>query len=156
MLLTDCFQNAYVTRNLEKTVALMKSRFGFGDFILVDPDIDVMTPDGVRHSRCRAAMAWAGSSYMVEIIQPLPGSTVDIYSEFLPKGDSPRFHHTAVRTFDWEKTHNEVEAEGWTIAAEHHMPEGLNFMYVDCRGTLGHYVEYIWATPEMWAFMGGR
>ena len=156
MFLTDSFQNAYVTRDLDATVELMKSRFGIGDFTLVDPDIDVMTPNGIRHSKCRAAMGWSGSSYMVEIIQPLPGSTVDIYSESLPQDNSPRFHHTAVRTFDWEETRKQVEAEGWTIAVEHHMSEGLNFMYVDCRETLGHYVEYIWAIPEMWAFMGGQ
>lgn len=155
MLITDTFQTAYVTRDLDRTVELMKSRFGIREFNLVDPDIDVMTPDGVRHSNCRAAMGWAGS-YMVEIIQPLPGSTVDIYSEFLPQDDSPRFHHIATRTHNWEATRRQVEAEGWTVAVEHQMPEGLNFMYVDCRDTLGHYVEYIWAVPEMWAFIGGQ
>ncbi|MFV8816554.1 VOC family protein [Haliea sp. E17] len=156
MLLTDCFQTAYVTRDLDRTVELMKTRYGIEDFLLIDPEIDVLTPEGMRHSRCRAAMGWADDKHMFEIIQPLPGATVDIYSEYLPDDDSPRFHHIAVRTFDWEQTHRQVRAEGWSIAVEHHMPEGLNFMYVDCRATLGHYVEYIWATPEMWAFTGGK
>ena len=156
MLLTDCFQNAYVTRDLDATVEMFKSRFGVENFTLVDPDIDVMTPQGIRHSNCRAAMGWSGSSYMVEIIQPLPGSTVDIYSDYLPADNSPRFHHVAVRTLDWEQTHQQIEDEGWTIAVEHHMEEGLNFMDVDARESLGHYVEYIWAVPEMWAFMRGQ
>lgn len=29
-------------------------------------------------------------------------------------------------------------------------------MYVDARHNLGHYLEYIWATPEMWKYMGGQ
>lgn len=156
MLLTDCFQNAYVTRNLDATVELMRNRFGIEEFIFFDPDMDVTTPNGIQHSRCRAALGWAGTHYMVEIIQPLSGATVDIYSAFLPADDSPRLHHIGIRTVDWEETRERVEAEGWTIAIEHHMPEGMNFMYVDARESLGHYVEYIWATPEMWAFIGGQ
>ncbi len=152
MIFQNHFQNAYVTRDLDKSIELMKARYGIDHFLCIDPDIEVITPQGLRHSTCKAALGWADSSMLIELIQPLDG-TVDIYSEFLPEDDSPRFHHAAMTTENWDETHAYLEENGWTIAVEHHMPEGLSFMYVDARDTIGHYLEYIWATPEMWAYL---
>lgn len=156
MLFQHFFQNAYVTRDLDHGMALMQDRHGIREFLVIEPDIKMMTPHGPKRSMSRAALGWADESYLVELIQPLPGSEIDIYSAFLPDDNGLRFHHVAARTFDWESTHRQIEEDGWTIAMEHHMVEGLNFMYVDARETLGHYVEYIWATPDMWAYMGGK
>jgi len=32
----------------------------------------------------------------------------------------------------------------------------LKFLYLDARETLGHYLEYVWMTDEMWARTGGH
>jgi len=152
-MLKDHFQNAYVTRNLDKTLDVFRSLYGINDFLCVDPDIDVLTPEGMRHTSCRAAMGWADERLMIEIIEPGPG-TLDIYSHFLPEDDSPRLHHVGMRSIDWNATHQQVAQLGAPIAMEHRMPEGLNFIYIDTRKTLGHYIEYIWALPEMWQYMG--
>jgi len=29
-------------------------------------------------------------------------------------------------------------------------------MYVDARDTVGHYLEYLWFSPEMWKAYGGK
>ncbi len=152
MIFHQHFQNAYVTRNLDKAMELMKSHYGIERFLCMDPDMKVMTPEGPRHSICRAALGWADDKMLIELIQPVGGS-VDIYSEFLPEDDSPVFHHAAMRVDDWDKIHAAIESRGWRIAVEHHMPEGLNFMYVDVRDSIGHYLEYVWATAEMWEFL---
>ncbi len=152
MLFQNHFQNAYVTRDIDKAMQLMQERYGIERFLCIDPDVEVMTPDGPRRSICRAALGWADSDMMIELIEPRGGS-VDIYSCALPEDDSPRFHHAAMRVDDWDRIHEYLEREGWTIAVEHHMPEGLNFMYVDARDTLGHYLEYVWAVPEMWDYI---
>jgi hypothetical protein len=32
----------------------------------------------------------------------------------------------------------------------------LKFVYLDARDLVGHYLEYVWATPERWTQMGMR
>jgi hypothetical protein len=34
--------------------------------------------------------------------------------------------------------------------------EALRYLYLDARDLLGHYLEYVWMTPERWAQVGGR
>lgn len=155
MMLEGHFQNAYVTRDLERSIELFKDAYGVDNFIHFEPDMEVMTPEGPRRSISRAALGWVDSRFLIELIEPISGS-VDIYSDFLPEDGHPRFHHAAMRTHDWDDTRARLVAKGWRIAMEHHMPEGLKFIYVDARQNLGHYLEYIWATPEMWKYMGGR
>lgn len=154
-MLHNHFQNAYVTRDLEYAIALFRDNCGMGDVIHFEPDLEVMTPNGIRRSTSKVALGWIDDHFLIELIQPISG-TVDIYSDFLAEDRQPRFHHSAMRCHDWEETRRRVLEKGWVIAVEHHMPEGLNFMYVDTRSTLGHYLEYIWATPDMWEHMGGK
>lgn len=155
MIFANHFQNAYVTRDIDAAVERLTRHYGIDRFIHFDPDAMVQTPAGPRHLKARAALGWIDASLMIELVQPGPG-TVDIYSEALPADDSLRFHHIAMRTADWAATRRAMDERGWPIAMELEMAEGLNFLYADARAELGHYVEYIWATPEMWAQMGGR
>lgn len=154
MYLRNCFQSAYVTRDLDRTLELFRHEYGIDHFIHFEPDMEVITPTGTGTLTCRAALGWADRQYVVEVIQPIGGSA-DIYSAFLPVDDSPRLHHVAMRTDDWDGLHRQIQAKGWTIAVEAHMPEGLKFMYIDARQQVGHYLEYVWATPEMWQAIGG-
>jgi hypothetical protein len=41
------FQNAYVTCDLDRAMALLKARYDINDFIVFDPDFEAKTPRGV-------------------------------------------------------------------------------------------------------------
>ncbi|TGD70297.1 hypothetical protein E4634_21205 [Mangrovimicrobium sediminis] len=47
-------------------------------------------------------------------------------------------------------TATEAARRGWEVALEGSVP-GIDFLYLDTSATLGHYVEYMCATPEAWA-----
>lgn len=152
MLLQHHFQNAFVTRNRDAAVELLRRQYGLDDFIFFEPNMDMLTPDGPRRSISRVAMAWAGG-LQVEVIEPV-GGEIDVYSAFLPADQGLRHHHICMRTFDWDALLQTLADKGWPIAFEGHM-DGLKFVYVDTRRELGHYLEYLWATPEMWQMLGG-
>ncbi len=154
MIFKNLYQNAYVTRDLDKAVALFKREYGVAEFIHFEPDMEVITPSGPAHLRCRAALGWVDEHFQIEVIQPLDGG-IDVYSSFLPDDDSPRFHHVAMRCDDWRRMRADIDARGWVVAYEGHM-EGLSFIYVDARDNVGHYLEYVWATPDMWRAIGAQ
>ena len=45
---------------------------------------------------------------------------------------------------------------GYKIALEGNSGDQLKFIYLDARDTLGHYVEYLWCTPERWAQVSSK
>jgi hypothetical protein len=47
----------------------------------------------------------------------------------------------------------EIAKLGLPLAFEGAVP-GLVFIYLDARESLGHFFEYIWATPEGWEMQG--
>ncbi|TGD73566.1 hypothetical protein E4634_11105 [Mangrovimicrobium sediminis] len=152
MTFRNHYQNAYVTRDIEAAMALAQQRYGIDSFIQFDVDMDMLTPDGPRRSISKAALGWSGG-FNFELIEPV-GGELDIYSAYLPPDNSLRLHHVCMRTFDWDATLADIAANGWPIAFEGHM-EGLKFVYVDARETFGHYLEYLYAEPEMWRMIGG-
>jgi hypothetical protein len=32
----------------------------------------------------------------------------------------------------------------------------LKYIYIDAREFVGHYLEYVWMTPERWTALGGE
>jgi hypothetical protein len=143
----NSFQVAYVTRDIERGIETMRRDHGIEGFIRFDPDIEVKTASGSGRIQVKAATAWDGRT-QVELIEPV-GGLVDLYLPYLPDDHSLRFHHSAARVPDWALFREQLVREGWTIALESGL-DGLEFIYVDMRKTLGHYVEYIWVNPE-WA-----
>jgi hypothetical protein len=81
---------------------------------------------------------------------------VQLYRDYLPADDSPRLHHICIRAHDWEATRREIAREKWPVAYEGAFESAAKFVYVDARESLGHYVEYMWVSPEMWTSLGGR
>jgi len=152
MIFRHHFQNAYVTRSREATMELLRRKYGIDDFVQFEVDMDMQTPEGPKRLVSRAALGWVGN-FNVEIIEPA-GGELDVYSDFLPGDDSPRFHHVCMRTANWDATLAAIAVCGWQVAFEGHM-DGLRFAYVDVRAELGHYLEYLWAEPAMWQMMGG-
>lgn len=152
MLLLNAYQNAYVTRNRDKAVAMLRERHGLEEFIFFEPDIEVRTPQGVGQSKTRVALGWAGN-LQLEVIEPVSG-LVDLYRPYLPADDqSLGFHHIAIRVDDWGTFAEEVACAKYPVAYASGL-EGLEFVYLDARDTLGHYVEYMWATPQWWKVLG--
>lgn len=154
MFLKGHYQNAYVTHDLDKAMALVSDRYGVGDWIVFEPDMPLKTPSGTKPSKVRAALAWDGG-LNIELIQPVSGH-LDHYLPFLPadpKDPTPRFHHMAVRRDDQDAMRQEIERLGLPLAFEGEVP-GLVFIYLDARESLGHFFEYVWATPEAWEMTG--
>lgn len=153
MYLKGHYQNAYVTHDIEAAKAALGNRYGLDDFLCIEADMVVSTPSGPQPSYVRAAFAWVGN-LQLELIQPVSGFA-EAYLPFLPddKADaSPRFHHMAVRRDDPDAMRAEIGRLGLPVAFENATPE-FHFVYVDARATLGHYLEYMWALPELWTML---
>ena len=154
MFLQGHYQNAYVTHDLDRAMALLTDRYGVGDWIVFEPDMQLKTPTGVKASSVRAALAWAGG-LQIELIEPVSGF-LDHYLPYLPadRADpTPRMHHVAVRREELAAMRKEIDRLGLPLAFEGEAP-GLVFIYLDARESLGHYFEYVWATPEGWEMTG--
>lgn len=154
MFLEGHFQNAYVTRNLDEAIEMLRSKYDLDDLILLSPNLIVRTPHGEGPAILRAALIWIGP-FQIEIIEPVSG-LVEHYQQYLPDDDtSIQFHHLGMRVDDFEATRAELVRQNRPIVFEGGL-EGLKFLYVDARDTLGHYLEYAWCTSEMWNALGGR
>jgi hypothetical protein len=154
MSLEGHYQNAYVTHDLEAGMALVTARFGVTDYIRFAPEVMHKTPDGEKLCQVSVALAWTGG-LQIELIQPI-GGYVEPYRALMPADTRdivPRFHHVAVRRDDLDAMRREIAAEGLPLAFEGEVP-GLVYVYLDARNELGHFLEYVWATPEGWEMIG--
>ncbi len=155
MNLSGFFQNAYVTRDLDKAIETFKAVHGVPEFITLELDnIPVKTVYGEGPVKLRVALGWI-DNLQIELIEPVSGLCRH-YTDYLPDdADSSRFHHVCMRVSDMERTRAEVAAQGGVIVYEGEVP-GCAYIYVDARATIGHYVEYLWMSEEMWAGTGGK
>jgi hypothetical protein len=58
-----------------------------------------------------------------------------------------------VRRDDLAAMRAEIAQLNLPLAFEGEVP-GLTYIYLDTRATLGHYLEYVWASPEGWQMIG--
>lgn len=156
MFLNSHYQNAYVTRDLDKAIALFRAEHEFENFMRFEPTFEVTTPAGRGMATTKMALGWIGN-VQYELIEPVSG-LVDIYREGLPEaeGQPMRFHHVCMRVDDWAPFRAELGRQGRSIVLQGGTEGHLQFVYVDARGTVGHYLEYCWMTPERWTAMGGH
>lgn len=154
MLFKNQFQHAYVTRDIDKAIELFSKRYQIENLIPIDLDIDVVTPRGAEKLNMRLAYSWIGRN-QVELIQPISGC-VQHYIDSLPKDINdytPSFNHIAMRCDDISQMRAEAEKLGLPILLEGDT-ETLRFLYVDARHELGHILEYVWSSPEIWDILG--
>ena len=155
MYLKGFFQNAYITRDIDHGLATLRRDYGVdAEPIRFEPDMILKTPDGDKPAQVRAALVWV-DRLQIELIQPV-GGFIDHYATVLPDDPHDRalhFHHVCVRRDDYDAMQAEIDATGLPRAFEAEYPGGY-FVYLDARATLGHYLEYAWATPETWAYQG--
>ncbi|MCB2079240.1 MAG: VOC family protein [Novosphingobium sp.] len=148
------YQNAYITHDMDKCMAAIDDRFGKIDWIVFEPDMILKTPHGDKESSVRAALGWQ-AGHQIELIQPVKGY-LDHYKYAMREDKNdwrPVFHHVAVRRDDEAAMRAEIEELGFPLLFESSVP-GLVFIYLDARETIGHAIEYIWATPEGWDMQG--
>ncbi|MCX7864870.1 MAG: VOC family protein [Novosphingobium sp.] len=149
------FQNAYITHDMDKCCAEINRRFGKVDWIVFEPDMILHAADGDRQSSVRVALGWHGG-HQLEIIEPVSGY-IEHYRPVMRedrKDWRPAFHHIAVRRDDQAEMHREIAEMGFPVLFESGIDDVMLFIYIDARETIGHCIEYIWATDEGWAMMG--
>jgi hypothetical protein len=134
------FQNAYLTRNMRKAIELFEARADIRKLLQFEATTEVMTP--------------SGPGIFTNKLEPVSGS-MTLYLDQLPADDSLRFHHVCMRVDDWKGFRARVDRQPYPVAIEGGN-DALRFLYLDAREFLGHYLEYVWMTPERWIQVGGR
>jgi hypothetical protein len=147
------YQNAYVTADIDRAIEAMKAKYGIGDadILRTEATTPVWTPSGSGPNTSKLAFIWVGK-LQYELIEPISGPS-DLYSAAVARDQLMRFHHVAMRVMDWDAFRAEVDRKGWPVAISGEGGNGLKFLYLDARDTLGHYLEYVYAPPQMWAYL---
>ena len=154
MLEGQHYQNAYVTRNIDKAVARITARADVRSVVQFETTNEVQTALGTRPNHVKLAFIWVGD-LMYEIIEPV-AEAVPMLTTMLPDDDLPRFHHSCARVPDWEDFRRRVDEQPYPVVFEGKGDSGLKYLFLDTRDLLGHYLEYTWMTDASWQRLGGR
>jgi Glyoxalase/Bleomycin resistance protein/Dioxygenase superfamily len=149
------YQNAYVTRNVDKAVASFRQHADVRTIMEIETPVKVWTPHGEGVGVQKLAFVWV-EDLNYELIEPKEGDVLAIYRDALPAGDSLKFHHVCHVVDDWAELEAKVAASPYPVVLKGGTPGMLQFCYTDTRSWLGHYTEYVWMVPDRWAAMGGR
>jgi hypothetical protein len=147
------YQNAYVTRNVERALERFTAQADARNVIQFEASNDVITVQGVRTQTNKYGFAWV-NDLQFEFIEPV-SEAAEVFAPALPIGDGLRLHHVCMRVEDWDAFRARVDEQPYPVVIEGHYEQN-KFLYLDTRQLLGHYTEYAWMTDEMWATMGGR
>jgi Glyoxalase/Bleomycin resistance protein/Dioxygenase superfamily len=148
------YQNAYVCDDIEAAIASFRGRTDIGDIPIIDIDQTISTPDGPKRVASRLAFIWIGD-LQYELIQIIDDQT-GIYANCQSNGGPLRFHHICMKVDEWDGFRARIAAQDLPVVMERDNDEQLKFLYLDARPFCGHYLEYVWTTPERWIQMGGR
>jgi hypothetical protein len=146
------YQNAYITRDIDKAVKSFRARAGVEDPRVFEAQVEVQTPAGRGMAVSKLSFIWI-NNLQYELIQPVSG-LVDVYRDALPADDSLKFHHICMRVGNWQEFRARVADQPFPVVLEGGS-EHLRFLYLDARDFVGHYLEYVWMTPERWTQLGG-
>lgn len=142
------FQIGYVSNDFDRAQKVLGEQFGITKYHqMLDLDFN-------EETKISIATAYVGET-MIEVITP-KGTGEDIYSTHMPAGDEfvirhHHFCHLYTNQQDWLHMQSLIEKHPVVFRSE---MEGLiEAMYVDVRSTLGHYLEYVYATPAGLAFL---
>ena len=132
------FQNAYVTNDLDRAVAMLCDIFGIKEFRYTR---DFAMSIG---GSADVAMAWAGD-VVIEILQG-KGNPDSLYQRHLRTQQFDiRFHHFGYLVSDqaaWNELTETIARDGRTVPFEGAVPDLLSWIYVEIP-ELGHYLEYV-------------
>jgi hypothetical protein len=147
------YQNAYITRDIGKAIEGFRARSGVEMVMTFEGPVQVSTPKGRGTAVSKLAFIWI-NNLQYELIQPVSG-LVDIYTDQLPDDDSLKFHHICMRVPEWDNFRARIDQKGCRVVLEGG-GDMLKYLYIDAREFVGHYLEYVWMTPERWTALGGK
>lgn len=147
------YQNAYITRDVDKWVAEIERSAKVERIDRYEGAIPLVTPPTSVAQTSKIAFIWIGNR-QYELIQPI-ADTLGLYKTAMPEDDGLRFHHACLRVPDWADFRGRVDAQSYPVVIEGGS-DALRFLYIDTRPLLGHYLEYVWMTDERWTQIGGR
>ena len=139
-------QNAYVTNDLDRALAIWRDDYAVPEFYVFEND----TPGLVASPEYRMKIALANvGGVEIELIEPLPGQA-PLHAEVLP-GDGSfamRFHHAALRIegdlADFENYMASLDPEAHPVVWRGALGDVMRYTYTDERAALGHYLEHVW------------
>lgn len=153
--LENHYQNAYITRDIAAAIDVFRARHGFEDFQRYEISYELRTRAASGTASIKLALGWIGA-VQYELIQPVSG-LVDVYTSDLPQQSVLKFHHVAMRVKDdWSGFRAEVDRQKLPVIMEGGLPGQSQWLYIDGRDTVGHYLEYCYMPPERWTQLGGR
>lgn len=145
-------QIAYVTNDFGKALEKFKG-LGVTRFLELKNISFPIARDGTS-VECHIALGRSGGME-IEVIEPL-SANAGLYREPLTSDDfTMQFHHVAQRLFteqEFDTFRKHMIASGAPLPVEG-ASNGMTYFYADLRDSLGHYVEYIYGSPEYWEQM---
>lgn len=139
-------QNAYVTNDLERAMAVWRDMFDVPSFHVFDntaPELESTPP-----YKMKIALALVGG-VEIELIEPFPGQA-PLHEEILPADGSfaMRFHHAAMRiggdVANFEAHMASLDRAAHPVVWRGGLGDVMRYAYTDERATLGHYLEHVW------------
>lgn len=155
MIVGQHYQNAYITRNIAKAVERFRQHAEIRTVMEIEVETTVWTPKGEGNGVQKLAFIWV-EDLQFELIEPQSGEVLALYRDELPDDDSLHFHHICNRVDDWDTFMDGVAKQPFPVVLKGGTPGALQFLYLDTRPLLGHYLEYVWMVPDRWQAMGGR
>jgi hypothetical protein len=148
-LFANIWQLAYVTRDLDEGMALLRDRFGVESTEVPTEGATFLVGDEPADWDVRISMGARGS-VILELIEPV-GGEVDFYRRFLPENGALGFHHMAtfipVGDESWSAMGELLAAHGLRMDYTVLIPDRVRAGYVDTTAMLGHYLEICQLQP---------
>jgi hypothetical protein len=148
-------QIAYVTNDFDRALEIFRTEQGVTQFLELRGIRFPTGPDGAE-AHCHVALGRSGGMEL-EIIEPIDGDVALYRDPLAGDGFQMRFHHVAQRLSDpaaLEAVRARLVEQGHSFPVDG-ASNGMSYFYADMRGSLGHYVEYIYGSPQYWESMGG-
>ncbi|MDE2563111.1 MAG: VOC family protein [Sphingomonadales bacterium] len=145
-------QNAYVTTDLDRALAIWRDRFDVPAFHVFTNDMPGL--ESSHPFQLRIALANVGGTE-IELIEPLNGSA-PLHAGPLPSDGSFGlcFHHVAMRVegalADFEAHMASLDPAMHPVVWTGGLADLMRFAYTDERHSLGHYVEHVWFDTEFY------
>ncbi len=147
-------QFAWVTNDMDRSLANFKNVYGIPSFLVMDQSFDAVVGGQKGKMQLRIALTKV-DDVEFEVIQPVGGGIDAIYRDALPADGSYAtvFHHFSVMVDgtqeDWERHLAGLHPDRPIYFHHDGDSPGVRFVYTDDRAFLGHYVEHIWYAPEI-------
>ena len=144
-LFANVWQVAYVTRDLDEGIELLRERFGIESTEVPTAGATFLVGDEPAEWDVRISMGARGGQ-IVELIEPV-GGEVDFYRRALPADGSAGlgFHHLAtfvpVGAEAWGSILDVLAGAGLGVDYTVLIPDRVRAGYVDTTAELGHYLE---------------